>query len=121
MDWLDVLRKLDGADRVFVRHEPTTPRYVRAGQKLTYVLRDAVVLGTHPGEQPGTIEVAAWARSPTGKGSGFYCCFRIEFEDSTPVEATLFCFYDGTEGSVTTKTHEAAEALARANNFEKVQ
>ena len=118
MSWLEVLRALP-EEAVFVAHNPPTPRYGRAQAKLRYVLRTASVLGGRRSDLvEHAIETAAWSPPPTGRGNGYYVCFRLFFDQFERVEqAVLYCFYDGTDGSPGFKTlHEAGE-YARLNGF----
>ena len=117
-DWWEVVKELPAAHR-FVAHEPETPRYARARQKLRYLIREGVYLGfiSAPGER-SRIEIAVWA-PPEQRGPGYYGCFRLFIEDSIATGAVLFCFYDGTESSPSLPTLQDAQAFARANGFVK--
>jgi hypothetical protein len=64
------------------------------------------------------MELAVWARPPSGAGHGYYACFRIEFDDGFPVFAVLFAFYDGTDGSPGFAQLSAARAYARSQGFQ---
>jgi len=116
--WLERVRDLPSA-RVFVVHNPPTPRYGRAQVKLEYVVRTASPLGSRdvPGHSQ-RLEIAVWSPSPTGKGHGYYACFRLFLKDAELVSALLFCFYDGTEQSPGFRTREAAQAYAKSQDFE---
>lgn len=117
-DWLAEVRKLP-ADRVFVQHNPPTPRYGRAQTKLSYVIREAVLLGTRAvPHHPSRLEIAAWARRPSGRGYGYYVCFRLFFALRELNVGVLFCFYDGTDGSPGFKSVDAASQFAASQGFE---
>jgi hypothetical protein len=117
-DWLARLRNL-GPDQVFVQHRPPTPRYGRAQAKLSYLLREAILLGVkHERGTRSRVEIAIWTRPPTGRGFGYYACFRLFFEGTELIAALLFCFYDGTERSPGFKSVDAAIVFASHNGFE---
>ena len=44
MNWKQILQHLP-ADACFVEHQPFTPRYQRAANKIEYLLENAVFLG----------------------------------------------------------------------------
>lgn len=116
--WLDRVRDLP-PERVFVQHNPPTARYGRAQVKLGYVLREAHYLGVREAEGSQTrLEIATWTRAPSGRGFGYYACFRLYFDKDVLAAAMLFCFYDGTERSPGFKSLEAALQYARARGFE---
>jgi hypothetical protein len=117
-DWWEAVKELPDTNR-FVAHEPETPRYARARQKLRYLLRKAVYLGishTSRGDD-GRIEIAVWAAPDQGRGPGYYGCFRLFVESGVVTGAVLFCFYDGTEKSPRLSSLQDAQAFARANGF----
>lgn len=116
-NWWDAVRQLPSSHR-FVSHEPETPRYARARQKLRYLLREGEYLGT-TGVAAGddVLEIAVWAPSDQGRGHGYYGCFRLFIEDGVTTGAVLFCFYDGTESSPGLATLQGAQTYARANGF----
>jgi hypothetical protein len=117
VDWVAEIQKL-GADQVFVQHNPPTPRYGRAQSKLSYLIRDGVFLGSRNiDDLPGRLEIATWTRPPTGRGYGYYACFRLFFQEKQLAAALLYCFYDGMEQSPGFKSHDAAREYATANGF----
>ena len=116
MTLLDLLSPL-GADDIFVMHQPDTPRYARARQKLRFLVDRGSLLGVRRGEQPGTVEVAAWAPPGHGRGPGYYFCLRIVRVGQIPERAVLFCFWDGTESSPTFRTIGPARVFARSQLF----
>ena len=119
IDWWETVKGLPSRHR-FVAHEPETPRYARARQKLRYLMREGIYLGsigTHGVES--RIEIAVWAPPDQRRGPGFYGCFRLFIEDAVTTGAVLYCFYDGTESSPSLSTLQDAQAFARANGFEK--
>lgn len=118
-DWLVKLKNLS-LDKIAVAHEPMTPRYARAIDKRSYVIREGVYLGSREIDFSSAIEVAIFAENPMGrKKSGFYACFRIFYDiDKIPLLALVFCFYDGTESSPTIKSVEAAQVFAREGGFQ---
>jgi hypothetical protein len=118
-DWLQEVRALP-ARAVYVRHEPATPRYGRAQAKLRWLLRESTVIGRRDADYPGAVEIAAWARSPSG-GFGYYSCFRLFLgEDREVVAAVLFCFYDGTEKSPGFRSARSARDFALLHGFEVI-
>lgn len=120
-DALLLLRALPPAKRIVV-HRPETPRYARARAQLRYLVVRALALGVRPGEE-GTaraVELACWAPPPSGRGAGFYGCFRLLREDGDAVLAALFCFYDGMDRSPGFRTESAARAFAHTHGFQEV-
>ena len=105
------MRELPATHR-FVAHEPETPRYARARQKLRYLLREGVYLGTADlaDWRSGRLEIAVWAPPGQGRGPGYYGCFRLFLEGWLVTGAVLFCFYDGTESSPRLATLQDAQA-----------
>ena len=119
-DWLSEIRALPKS-RVFVQHNPPTPRYGRAASKLGYLLRSAVVLGVRrEGAADERVEISVWAPNAEGRGTGYYGCFRLYFERDAVSLALLFCFYDGTEKSPGFRSVGAAREYSRASGFEEV-
>ena len=116
VDWLERVRRLS-AEQVFVQHNPPTPRYGRAQAKLPYLIREGRLLGSKSVDTPDRIEIALWARPASGRGHGYYGCFRLFLEDGDVLAALLFCFYDGTENSPGFKTVDAAAQSAAGNGF----
>jgi hypothetical protein len=117
VDWLERIRKLS-ADQVFVERNPPTPRYGRAQSKLAYLIREARLLGTRAvPRHPDRLEVAVWARPASGRGHGYYACFRLFFEEEAIIAALLFAFYDGTERSPGFKSFDAAAQFAAGHGF----
>lgn len=115
--WLELLRQLP-PDRRAVVHKPPTERYGIAYQKLHYVVRNALFLGTQPdAERPGSFLLAVWASPSDGRGFGYYCCFRLYFEEGDITFAAMYCFYDGTRKSPGFKTFDAALSYAQSNGF----
>jgi hypothetical protein len=101
-----------------VHHHPLTARYTRASQKLAYIIDNSVFLGQRPDpERPHAMLIAVWAPPSTGRGSGFYACFRIRHADGAATSATLYCFYDGADGSPSLKSVEAAHHFAHKHGF----
>ena len=95
IDWWETVKELPSRHR-FVAHEPETPRYARARQKLRYLMREGNYLGsigTHGVES--RIEIAVWAPPDQRRGPGFHACFRLFIEDAVTTGAVLYCFYDG--------------------------
>ena len=118
-DWWEAVRELPATNR-FVAHEPETPRYARARQKLRYLIREGVYLGLiRRQEDEINVEIAVWAPPDQRRGPGYYGCFRLYIEESVPAGAVLFCFYDGTESSPSLPTLQDAQAFARENGFMK--
>ena len=115
-DWLARLQELP-AEHVFVRHEPPTPRYGRAQAKLPYLIREAMFVGSRTTSRSDAWEIATWARAGSGRGYGYYSCFRLFVQSDRPTVAVLFCFYDGTERSPGFKSFDAAAQYAAANGF----
>jgi hypothetical protein len=118
MNWKHVLRDLP-LDACIVEHQPFTTRYQRANSKLEYLLEHAEVLGARDSERPisSCAEIAVWAPEPTKRRPGYYACFRIYLEDSHPVFAVLYCFYDGRDQSPGFRSVEAATSFAVAQGF----
>ena len=118
MDWFSALCSLPPTCRA-VRHRPLTPRYARASQKLAYIIDSCQFLGQQPDpERRHAMLVAVWAPPSTGRGSGYYACFRIRFSKDNATSAILYCFYDGTDGSPPLKSAESASHFARKHGFE---
>ena len=115
--WWEAVRELPESDR-FVAHEPETPRYGLARQKLKYLIRKGEYLGaTDASADEGRIEIAIWAPSIHGRGPGYYACFRLFIEDGGATCAVLFCFYDGTESSPAFSTLQEAQLFAQMDGF----
>lgn len=115
--WWDAVKQLPATHR-FVVHEPETPRYARARQKLPYLIRTGVYLGwSDTTGEDDRLEIAIWAPPDQTSDSGYYSCFRLFIEDGMATGAVLFCFYDGTEASPGFTTLQDAETYARANGF----
>lgn len=113
MDWLKRLREVPDGQRV-VQHRPETDRYARARLLLRYVVRAAAFLGSRMGDSGD--EIAVWCAPASGRGHGYYACFRfIEHERTT--WAVLFCFYDGTESSPGFRSVGAAASHAAQYGF----
>jgi len=118
-DWWEAVKDLPAGHR-FVTHEPETRRYARARQKLRYLIREGVCLGSSgPPESDGRIEIAVWAPPDQRRGPGYYGCFRLFLESAVVTGAVLFCFYDGTESSPSLSSLQDAQAFAQANGFVK--
>ena len=117
-DWFAKLRLLP-LTHVIIHHQPRTPRYDRAGSKLRYILRESALLGFRSLDPPSesSVEMAVWAPHPSGKGAGFYTCFRLYLDEGSPTIAQLFAFYDGTERSIALKSLSAALTYSRSNGF----
>lgn len=119
MDWFSALRHLPTTSRG-VHHHPLTARYTRASQKLAYIIDNSVFLGQKPDpERRHAVLIAVWAPPSTGRGSGFFACFRIRHSDGVATSATLYCFYDGTDGSPSLKSEETAHLFAHKHGFER--
>lgn len=116
-DWWEAVKGLTAAHR-FVVHEPETPRYARARQKLRYLVRGGISLGASRASA-GRIELAVWAPPEHRRGPGYYGCFRLFIEETVVTGAVLYCFYDGSESSPSLPTLEDAQALAQAHGFVK--
>ena len=84
MTWIDTLRSLP-LRRVLVQHDPETPRYMRARAKLEYVLAASVLLGSRAADYAGATELALWAPPPSGRGPGYYSCFRAFADGQVPL------------------------------------
>lgn len=113
------MRRLS-SDRVFVQHNPPTPRYGRAQAKLSWILKTSTSLGLRPHESAADrVELSLWAPNPEGRGHGYYACFRLFFESEVVTAAMLFCFYDGTEKSPGFRTLISALEFARLNGFKE--
>lgn len=117
MDWLDAIRQLPPS-RVYVEHEPPSDRYGRALQKLKYLIRHGAAVGSKRVSET-VVEIALWAPPNSGGRSGYYACFRISHKENETLAAVLFCFYDGTDGSVSSPSRTAARAIAVAEGFEE--
>ncbi len=114
--WWAAVGQLSASQR-FVAHEPETPRYARARQKLRLVLRTGEYLGClNPSDADHLMEIAVWS-PPERRGAGYYCCFRLFLDDGMVTSAVMFAFYDGTESSPGLSTIEEARAFAQANGF----
>ena len=119
MNWFSTLRNLPPSCRA-VSHQPLTPRYSRANQKLDYLISNGVYLGCRADpERRNVVLIAVWAPPSTGRRGGYYACFRIRLEEEKASWAILYCFYDGTDGSPSFKTEESAALFARTNGFEE--
>lgn len=117
MDWLEEIRRLPPQRRA-VWHQPETPRYSKARQKLAFVIRESQFLGVKRDEEnPSAILTALWAPPGHGSGPGFYSCFRVFLEDKKAIFAVMYCFYDGTEGSPGFRALQPAIAFAESNGF----
>jgi len=117
MDWLEELLRLPATRRA-VWHQPETPRYARARQKLSYVLHESTLVGVQRDpEREDAVLLALWAPPGHGAGYGYYSCFRLFLEGQKPIFAVMYCFYDGTEGAPGFKSIQAARAHAEAHGF----
>lgn len=118
MDWLEELRRLP-PERRAVQHEPETPRYAKARQKLRYIVRETQLLGVVADpERPGTAWLlATWAPPDRGVGPGYYACFSVFVDDERVLFAVLYCLYDATEHSPGFKSIDAAKAFAESQGF----
>ena len=118
MNWLDAVRALP-KQALVVSHNPMTPRYDRALAKMSYLLRRSILLGERDADQHAdAVEIATWAPPPTGRGDGYYCCFRLHLDEHGQVWfARLFCFYDGTESSHGFKSSQTARGFSRQQGF----
>jgi hypothetical protein len=115
VDWLEQLRRLP-PERRLVAHEPPSPRYGRAAQKLRYIVQNAVLLGAR--RSGARVEIAVWCRPGHGRGAGYYACFRLEPGTADTLScAVLFCSYDGRDQSPGFRSVERAAAFARENGF----
>ncbi len=116
-DWLEDLRGLS-TEKVIVRHHPSTDRYLfSAAAGLPRVLSEGEAIGWRElnGESKECVELVIWT-PPLNRGDcGLYVCGRLYFDaKSSPISATIFCFYDGTEKSPCYKTKdEAIHAMKR--------
>jgi len=121
VDWLEEVRRLP-AERRAVQHEPETPRYAKARQKLRFIVREARLLGTQedPERPAAAWLLAVWAPSERGIGHGYYACFRVYVDQARVLLAVLYCLYDGTESSPGFKSFEAAKAFAETQGFREV-
>jgi hypothetical protein len=121
VDWLEELRQLP-AERRAVQHEPETPRYAKARQKLRYIVREARLLGVQEDpERPGAAWLlAVWAPPDRGIGYGYYACFRAYLDQGRILLAVLYCLYDGTESSPGFKSFDPAKAFAKTQGFHEV-
>lgn len=119
MDLLASLRRLP-ADRRVVLHQPETPRYARARQKLRLLIREGEFLGARKDpERADAWLLALWAPPFSGRGDGYYACIRLFMAEDTPTLAVLYCFYDGTEQSPGFRSVEAARAYAESRGFKE--
>ena len=120
MDWLEELRGLPD-DRRAVQHEPETPRYAKARQKLRYIVREARLLGSQqdPERLGSAWLVATWAPPDRGVGPGYYACFRFYVDEGSVLFAVLYCLYDGTERAPAFKSIDAARAYAESQGFQE--
>ena len=117
MTWLDSLLELN-PQQLAVIHDPMTARYQRAGTLLRYLLKHGVYLGSRPhDEQDDALEIAAWAPPVSGRGPGYYACFRIYLEFGAPSFAVLFAFYDGTDRSPAFRSVDDARAFSSTQEF----
>lgn len=118
-DWLSEIRALPKS-RVFVEHNPPTPRYGRASAKLAYLLRHANLLGWRQvSDSDERVEIGVWAQNAEGRGPGYYACFRLYLDGDVVSLALLFCFYDGTEKSPGFRSLEAATEYSRSSGFKE--
>ena len=115
--WWAAVKELPDTHR-FVAHEPETPRYARARQKLRYLLRHGKYLGCNEDRlADARVEIAVWAPPDSGTKAGYCCCFRLFVDDGIATGAVLFCLYDGTDASPAIVSVEQARAFARSNGF----
>ena len=115
MNWLEQIRNLL-PHQLAVEHQPETPRYSRARSKLRHIVNRGKYLGKRE-EKERTLEIAVWTPPEHGRGTGYYCCFRVYFKDDELLYAVLFCFYDGTEKSPGFRSFESALAFAKSEDF----
>jgi len=110
------------ARRIFVEHEPDTPRYQRARDCLDVILSQGLPLGVRriADEPDAPQELALWVPPLSGRGSGAYVCLRVYSHEAEVTVAVLFCFYDGTEKSPVFRSYDAAVAYARDREFKEV-
>lgn len=109
-------------EQVRVEHEPATPRYSRATQKIRYVLRVGSLVGTRMEIEDGNpLELAIWVPAPSGSGCGLYPCWRVWSHEGQSALAIMFTFYDGTEKSPCIKSTNSARDFAKKNDFEVTQ
>lgn len=117
MDWIEELRRLP-PERRAVWHQPETPRYTKARQKLSYLVRQSVLLGEQPDPERASAHLLAlWAPPESGSGAGYYSCFRVFLEEGVLTFAVLYCLYDGSERSPGFRSLDAARGYAEAHGF----
>ncbi len=117
MDWLDALRGLP-PERIFVDHEPPTPRYVRAEVLLRSLVERSELVGVQADpERTSAWLIALWCSQTSRYRRGFYSCFRLFVDNGAVFAASLYCFYDGEGDSPRIDSRSAAEALAALNGF----
>lgn len=118
MNWKQSLQQLP-PEACFVEHQPLTPRYERAANRLEYLLENALVLGVREadGHHTGCIEIAVWAPEPARRGDGYYACFRVTLVDREPCFAVLYCFYDGRDRTPGFRSSDAAQAYSLSQGF----
>ena len=110
-DWLADLGSL-GSERVFIRHNPLTDRYIyNAAAALARVMVEGDLIGWRevPGPYHQSVEAVVWTESLNHGQCGLYTGYRIHYEDDLrPLSASIFCFYDGTGKSPCLKTKREA-------------
>ena len=81
MDWLEALRALP-PERVFVDHEPPTPRYARAEVLLRSLIELSDLVGVRPDpERTSAWLIAVWCAQTSRRRRGFYSCFRLFIDE----------------------------------------
>lgn len=116
-DWMGELRALP-LRQIRIEHNPPSERYGRAFDKRLHILQSGHHIGTRSDMADGNpVEIAVWASPQSGKGCGFYACFRVWCLNDAIQLALLFCFYDGTEKSPCFKTFHSAREFALQNEF----
>lgn len=118
MDWTLALRTVP-SERCVVSHQPETPRYARARQKLRHLVHGSILVGyQQDAERERTWHIAVWAAPLSRRDPGYFACFRLLLNKTgAPDRAVLYCFYDGADRSPSFRTPEAARAYALAQGF----
>lgn len=120
MDWILALRAVP-PEWCIVSHQPETPRYARARQKLRHLVHGSELVGHQVDlERVRTHQIAVWAAPHSRRDPGYHDCFRITLDQhGAPDRAVLFCFYDGSDRSPSFRSAEAARAFALNQGFKE--
>ena len=120
-EWFEMLKRLP-PECIGVAHVPRSPRYVRGERRIRYVLSEGFFLGSQkdPEREDKAVCIAVWSPSPTGRGAGYYSCFRIFLDElGRPTHAALYCHYDGTDHSPILRSPLSAREFAKGHGFQE--